>query len=225
MRTYLVIAIAAVLLGVATARGEEVVAPAASASVSIQSTNARGTTAGQLEVEAGIKSSDKDGEGLSIQRQAGHYFLNRWYDLIDCVDFSVGAGPGMMFNAHATKLVQVGGGYMNAKQVGFRGRNAGIWKEKRTEVGVSLLYYQKIEREHINGWVENFRTDKMDLDTSAIYANDHDRSFLGVGATVQAGIMVNANFRPMQALDFVLGWMTVDILDDDTGKPHRNKDL
>jgi len=73
--------------------------------------------------------------------------------------------------------------------------------------------------------VESFRSEKMDLDTSAVYANNNDRSFLGVGATIQVGVMVNVNVRPMQALDFVLGWMTIDVLEDDTGKPRRNKDL
>ena len=93
------------------------------------------------------------------------------------------------------------------------------------EAGVSLLYYQKIRRERITGWVENFRSDKMDLDTSAVYANCNDRAFTGVGFTVHALVLVDVNVRPMQAFDFVLGLMTIDILDDDTGHPHRNKDL
>jgi len=184
------------------------------------------TKGGELEKQAGkpvtgLSSGNEQGLG----RQFGHYFLSRWYDLIDIVDFSFGAGPGLMFNVHATKLAQAMGGWSDAYHVGFRGRSAGIWHEKRKEVGVSLLYYQKVERERITGWVESFRTDKMDLDTSAVYANNNDRSFLGVGAMVQAGVMVNVNVRPMQAFDFVLGWMTIDVLDDDAGKQKRNKDL
>lgn len=183
-----------------------------------------GTKAGQLEKAAG-KSAGGGGEEKGLGAQFGSYFLNRWYDLVDIVDFSFGAGPGIMFQAHATKLLQAGGGWSDAYHVGFRGRSAGIWKEQRKEVGVSLLYYQKVQRERITGWVESFRTEKMDLDTSAAYANNNDRSFLGVGATVQAGILVDVNVRPMQAIDFVLGWMTIDVLEDDTGKPKRNKDL
>ena len=141
------------------------------------------------------------------------------------MDFSFGAGPGLMVNAHATKLAQAMGGWSDAYHVGFRGRSAGIWQEQRKEVGVSLLYYQKVQRERITGWVESFRTEKMDLDTSAVYANNNDRSFLGVGAMIQAGVMVNVNVRPMQAFDFVLGWLAIDVLEDDTGKPKRNKDL
>ena len=44
-------------------------------------------------------------------------------------------------------------------------------------------------------------------------------------AQVQAGVMINVNVRPMQAVDFVLGWLTIDVLEDDTGKMKRNKDL
>src|SRR5439155_19090791 len=143
----------------------------------------------------------------------------------DCVDFSVRAGPGFLVNVRATKLAQAVGGYSDAYHVGFRGRSAGVWREKRLEAGVSLLYYQKVKRERVTGWVESFRADKMDLDTATVYANNNDRAFLGCGAMVHALIMVNVNVRPAQAADFVLGWFTVDVLDDDTCKPRRNKDL
>ncbi|HYG78583.1 MAG TPA: hypothetical protein VEK08_26525 [Planctomycetota bacterium] len=191
----------------------------------IPKTSRNGTSAGDLERQANGTSSRRSNDERSLGAQAGHYFLSRFYDLVDIVDFSVGAGPGFMVNVRATKLAQAMGGWGDAYHVGFRGRSAGVWREKRKEVGVSLLYYQKVQRERITGWVESFRSEKMDLDTSAVYANNNDRSFLGVGATIQAGVMVNVNVRPMQAIDFVLGWMTIDVLDDDTGKPRRNKDL
>ena len=185
-----------------------------------------GTKAGELEKEAGKPAAGASlNEGPKLEAQFAHYFLSRWYDLIDIMDFSFGAGPGFMVNAHATKLAQALGGWSDAYHVGFRGRSAGVWRERRKEIGVSLLYYQKVERERVTGWVESFRTDKMDLDTAGLYANNNDRGFLGVGAMIQAGLMVNVNVRPMQAFDFVLGWLGVDVLDDDTGKPKRNKDL
>jgi hypothetical protein len=189
------------------------------------SSRSSGTRAGELERDAGHTSDSGPGEGRSIGKQAGHYFLSRWYDLIDIVDFSVGGGPGFLVNVRATKLGQAVGGYSDAYRVGFRGRSAGFWREKRKEVGVSLLYYQHVEREHIAGWVESFRSEKMDLDTAQVYANNNDRSFLGIGVTVHALVLVDVNVRPMQALDFALGWLTIDVLDDDTGKPRRNKDL
>ncbi|MEI6234571.1 MAG: hypothetical protein WCT04_16070 [Planctomycetota bacterium] len=161
----------------------------------------------------------------NLKQQTSHYFLSRWYDLIDIVDFSFGAGPGFLINAHATKFVQVGFGYSDAYRIGFRGRSAGVWREKRLEAGVSILYYQKVKRERITGWVEDFRADKMDLDTATVYANNNDRAYSGIGATIHALILVDVNIRPMQAADFILGWFGVDILDDDTCKPRRNKDL
>ena len=194
-------------------------------SAKIVGTGDEGTSAGGLERQMGRGTYVSPSNGPSVGKQASHYFLSRWYDLIDIVDFSVGAGPGFLFNVRATKIAQVGGGYSDAYHVGFRGRSAGFWKEKRCEIGVSLLYYQKIKRERITGWVESFRSDKMDLDTSAVYANNNDRAFTGIGATVHALVLVDVNVRPMQALDFALGWFTIDILDDDTGKPKRNKDL
>ncbi|HLX60274.1 MAG TPA: hypothetical protein VKX17_03225 [Planctomycetota bacterium] len=181
-----------------------------------------GTTGGTLERNAAFVTPD---EGPNLKVQVGRYFLSRWYDMVDMVDFSFGAGPGFLINAHATKFAQVGFGYSDAYHVGFRGRSAGIWREKRLEAGVSLLYYQKVKRERITGWVESFRADKMDLDTATVYANNNDRAFTGVGAMVHALIMVNVNVRPAQAADFFFGWFGIDVLDDDTCKPHRNKDL
>ncbi len=182
-----------------------------------------GTKAGQLEKNANQTSGPAEGPNMKVQ--TAHYFLSRWYDLVDIVDFSFGAGPVFLINAHATKFAQVGFGYSDAYRVGFRGRSAGIWREKRLEAGVSILYYQKVKRERITGWVENFRSDKMDLDTAQIYANNNDRAFTGIGATLHALILVDVNVRPAQAADFVLGWFGVDVLDDDTLKPRRNNDL
>jgi hypothetical protein len=190
-----------------------------------ESNSCGGTKAGGLEKQMGKDQTHSANQGPSVSKQASHYFLSRWYDLCDCVDFSVGGGPGFLINAHATKLAQAGFGYSDAYHVGFRGRSAGFWREKRMEAGVSLLYYQKVKRERITGWVESFRSEKMDLDTSAVYANAVDRGFTGVGVTVHALVLVDVNVRPMQVLDFALGWFTIDVLDDDTGHPHRNKDL
>lgn len=236
MRTFIALALALGLAGLGSAAESTTTSSSSGGGGGFQSssstynsgeipkTSKKGTSAGDLAKEAG-KTSPGTNKERSLGAQAGHYFLSRWYDLVDVVDFSVGAGPGFMVHAQITKVAQAVGGYSDAYQVGFRGRSAGVWREKRKEVGISLLYYQKVERERITGWVESFRSDKMDLDTSSVYANNNDRSFLGIGATVQAGIYVHGNVRPMQALDFILGWMTIDILEDDHGKPRRNKDL
>ncbi|MBE7464494.1 MAG: hypothetical protein HS116_13530 [Planctomycetes bacterium] len=184
-----------------------------------------GTSAGGLAKDAGVRGSSFKEEGTNPGAMVGDYFINRWWDLMDIVDFSLGAGPGFLIHVRATKLAQAIGGWSDSWRVGFRGRSAGIWREKRTEIGFSLLYYQKVERERISGWVESIRSDDMDLDTAEVYGGDKDRSFTGIGFTVHAGILVDVNIRPMQAADFVMGLFTIDVLDDDTGKLVRNKDL
>lgn len=184
-----------------------------------------GSRPGELQSLSGTSSNSGLSDGPNLKVQAGHYFLSRFYDMLDIADFSIGAGPGFLVNARATKFAQFGFGYSDAYRVGFRGRSAGIWREKRFEAGVSLLYWQKIKRERISGWVESFRTDKMDLDTADVYLNNNDRAYTGIGATIHALILVDVNVRPAQAADFILGWFGIDVLDDDTCKPRRNKDL
>jgi len=185
----------------------------------------KGTTEGGLAAEAGLPYTQKAERPEGLGGQVGQYFLNRWFDLIDIVDFSLGAGPGFLINVRATKMAQLVGGVSDSWRIGFRGRSAGIWREKRKEAGFSLLYYQKVEREKIEGWVESFRVEEMDLDTADVYGGDKDRAFTGIGATIHAGVLVDVNVRPMQLVDFCLGLLTVDILEDDTGRPYRNKDL
>ncbi|MCK6474647.1 MAG: hypothetical protein L6R28_23250 [Planctomycetes bacterium] len=192
--------------------------------------SSRGTTPGGLARSAGVPEGSGSQESLDMigedgAAMVGNYFLHRFFDLMDIIDFSLGAGPGFLVNVRATKLAQFGGGYSKSWRVGMRGRSVGFWKEKRTEAGISLLYYQKMERERITGWVESIRAEEMDLDTAEVYGGDKDRSFTGVGFTVHAGILVDVNVRPMQAADFVLGLFTIDVLEDDTGKLIRNKDL
>jgi hypothetical protein len=212
-----------VLMGSVMASSSE--SSSSNTSVGIGGSSSSGTRAGGLQRKMGQTSKSSATGEASVARQAGHYFLSRFYDMLDIVDFSVGAGPGFLVNVRATKLAQFVGGYSDAYRIGFRGRSAGIWRERRKEVGVSLLYYQKVERERIAGWVESFRSDTMDLDTTQIYANNNDRAFTGIGVTIHALVLVDINVRPMQALDFALGWLTIDVLEDDTGKPTRNKDL
>lgn len=186
-----------------------------------------GTSAGGMARAVNMPQSYKsyNDYGENTSAQVGRWFMNRWWDLIDIADFSVGVGPGFLVHVRATKLAQAIGGWSESWRVGFRGRSAGVWKEKRKEAGISLLYYQRVERERIAGWIESMRAEEMDLDTAEVYGGDKDRSFTGVGFTVHAGILVDVNLRPMQAVDFVLGLMTIDVLDDDHGRLIRNKDL
>jgi hypothetical protein len=185
----------------------------------------KGTTEGGMASAARLPGQEPKEKDQGVSAQVGDYFLNRFLDLVDIVDFSIGAGPGFLINVRATKMVQAIGGISDSWRIGFRGRSAGVWREKRRECGISLLYYQKVQRERITGWVESFRADEMDLDTADIYGGDKDRAFTGVGATVHVGILVDVNVRPMQAVDFILGLFTIDVLDDDYGKAVRNKDL
>ena len=195
--------------------------------VSAASAAETGSNDGGLAAQAGkadkARSNNDDHEGAL--RMTQNYFKHRWRDLIDIVDFSVGAGPGFLINVRATKMFQAVGGVSDAWRVGFRGRSFGVWREKRKECGFSLLYYQKVQRERIAGWIESMRADEMDLDTDDSYGGDKDRSFLGAGFTIHAGILIDVNIRPAQAADFVLGLFSIDILEDDYDKLVRNKDL
>jgi hypothetical protein len=182
------------------------------------------TVEGGLARSAGLPGTTRETKE-DFGAQTARYFQYRWHDLLDIIDFSVGAGPGFLVNVHATKACQAIGGYSDSWRVGMRGRSYGIWRETRKEVGISLLYYQKVNRDVIRGTIENQRSDEMDLDTVDTFGGDKDRSFLGLGGTVHLGVLVDANIRPAQLADFILGWFTVDILEDDNLKAVRNKDL
>ncbi len=170
--------------------------------------------------------------------KAGIYLKDRFLDLADVFQVDLSVGDGFLANAHLTKWLQAGGGYMNhGTRHGFLKRSAGTWSDDRVEGGIAAgfnLYWTKIERTPIWGtstlFEHEFSYEGPD------YLSNHDRHWSDLGATLHvAWLGLNANASPYEAVDFLVGIFALpsiyagpfspemDLADDDTRARLREK--
>lgn len=149
------------------------------------------------------------------------YFKDRALDFWDCFQIEVTVGPGILANARVTKLAQAGWGFYEVEKVGFFGRQAGHWYEKRNEVGLSIFYLNSNYKAPIEGNSYLMRYfDKLGeerFDNSADIAQDMDRHWEDVGFVIHPLKMgLDIAWRNLEFFDFLSGWFLLDISYDDT---------
>ncbi|MBI1849356.1 MAG: hypothetical protein HYR85_03325 [Planctomycetes bacterium] len=159
-------------------------------------------------------------------------------DLTDIVQIDLSAGEGLLANVRATKLAQIGAGHLNGVKGGWNQRSLGVWKERRTEGGVSVLYYTDADLEPVHGtktlWERGYQID----DWTILHNEDHH--WLDVGASLHVLFLgADVNVSPKEAVDFVVGLVnipllpisemfgfhcdSIDVADDDTAARLRKK--
>ena len=120
-----------------------------------------------------------------------YYVPNRVLDLVDIGRVSIGIGCGWGFNVRATELLELGYGQYSTTRFGMKGRVMPVYDEKIDEGGIGFLGY-------VNGCLQR--------DPSEIGADLH----LGV-------IGAQAAVSLMEAVDFVTGFVLIDLQCDDLG--------
>jgi hypothetical protein len=155
----------------------------------------------------------------------GQYFKDRAHDLADIFRVRVGMptnGQAYGAKARVTSLAQAGYVHFDGDYVGLDRRGFGWMEERRTEGGVSLLYTSR--HESIPRWgnpylmgetlwseVENRR-----IVRNEVYWDDGRGDLLGVSAEVATPLFaIDLGVNPSQAVDFVAGFLTIDIFNDD----------
>lgn len=170
--------------------------------------------------------------------KVGIYFKDRFLDLMDIVQFDLSVGDAFLFNAHATKWLQAGGGYMNnGLRWGLLRRSAGTWSDDRVEGGLAAgfnLYWVDINRQPI--WGTSTLFEHQFTYEGPDYLSNKDRHWSDFGLTAHPFFVGgNVNVSPYEALDFVLGVFALpsiyagpaspemDLADDDTRARLREK--
>jgi len=168
----------------------------------------------------------------------GIYAKDRFLDLFDIIQADLSAGDGFLVNAHATKWLQAGGGYMNhGLRWGLLKRSAGTWSDDRVEGGIAAgfnLYWVDIDR--IPVWGTSTLFEHEFSYEGPDYLSNHDRHWSDIGAQVHlAWLGASLNASPYEAADFLLGILALpsiyasplspemDIGDDDTRARLREK--
>jgi hypothetical protein len=175
----------------------------------------------------------------------GGYFEDRLNDTIDMVPFSVAVGPGFYVGARATAIAGVGIGYDNTHRAGWKHRIANAsdpqnlkgfksWDE--TEAGVLIGWVRTADPGPLsaataarpsprNGPPQATGAGNV-LFLAPAQCDGHVENWtLGltdVGSALDAEVSIHlgiVGFRigasPLQVLDWLVGWTTLDVLNDD----------
>ncbi len=160
------------------------------------------------------------------------YCRDRTYDFLDIFRLRLSApkqAQGVGFHVRATSLAQVGVVHFAGEHFGIDRRAIGTWREQRTEGGFSLLYFSDIENDIL--WGNRF----TDLGTSwsqvvergivrnNVYWDDGRHHPFSVGAELQVGLLpgIDVGLYPQEAIDFLLGFFTLDPWDDDLSRVEK----
>ncbi len=175
--------------------------------------------------------------GGGLPRRLAGFLAERGRDLLDVVEVSVGVGPGA--KVHVAYGVQfLGVGDVRSRRLGILDRRVGVWRELDTEMGlfpIGLLGwplhhaagavglrqlasdarflaqdatdgFQHLDRKELNGDPGFILRDTV---TGPVHAR-WGESF-PIGVEVHALVGLRATMRPLQLVDFVVGFLGLDL--------------
>ncbi|MBX7245614.1 MAG: hypothetical protein K1X53_08940 [Candidatus Sumerlaeaceae bacterium] len=120
-----------------------------------------------------------------------YYVPNRVLDLIDIGRLSIGIGCGFGVNVRVTELAEIGIGKYETTRFGMKGRVLPVYEENIDESGIAFLGW-------VNGCLQRDPTE--------------------IGADLHIGIIgAQAAVSLAEAIDFVAGFLLIDLQGDDLG--------
>lgn len=151
------------------------------------------------------------------------YPVDRAKDLVDVIGLELYWGQGVVAHAQATKMVQLGLGTFDGDVMKYHRRVAGMVEEMRAEAGFPLYYFTIYDRKPLTENPEFLEQQLEGLGEVHYSLTDpHDRGFYDIGATLVAFFGVGVSIDLYQTLDFMTGWLGVDIGRDDA-RNHKRK--
>ena len=145
------------------------------------------------------------------------YVPDRILDFLDIVSFDLHMGPSLFVNLHATRAAQAGAGGRVVGGVGWHGQRS-LGLQYQTEGGVAVLPFGA--QGHLLGSAGTSGLGAsigyiagLHRPSSEIYQDYRD--YWAVGASMSSFIGLDIDFHPLQLADFIVGWGTVDFLNDD----------
>lgn len=123
----------------------------------------------------------------------------------------------------ATALAQVGAVYFDGEHAGLDRRAFGVWRENRVQGALGPLACTSIDMKTIQGnsfayahtqWSQD---EERGIVRNGLYWDDGRQDLLAIGVEIQPGILpgIEVRFHPLELIDFLIGWTTIDVLNDD----------
>jgi hypothetical protein len=147
-------------------------------------------------------------ESWSYGQRVATVFKDFALDLFDIFQLDLSGGEGLLVNARATKLAQVGAGHEDVGKFGWNQRSLGLWRERRTEGGLSVLYYTDTAMVPMHGTSTLFDRGYQIEDWTILHNEDHH--WLDFGATAHVLFVgADANVSPKEAVDWAVGLLNI----------------
>lgn len=154
---------------------------------------------------------------------------DRWFDLLDVVNWNLSAGRGFGFNAHVTEFGQAGINWWDGASWGMRGRAFGVWKTDEEDRGFGPFYWVDIERTPEWGtkslWKHEYKYSGWDFEeASGCKATHGDWSEVG-GMVHLFAVGAEVSASPIELVDFAVGLFPVGLVANLAGYHHPIPDI
>ena len=147
------------------------------------------------------------------------YFPNRILDALDVFTVSVGVGPAVQAELHATRGFAFGAG-AGAEVMAVKGcnRQYGVCREAGYEVSFAMFNRINLERDGQSRLVVPFVIDEdgFPLPNQRLYEPYNGaRDYWAIGGSLSLGLTTSVAIHPIEIADFVTGIFFIDLKDDD----------
>lgn len=185
-------------------------------------TGIAGMMAGALTIAAPAAAPAQNSD---LVTDAGHYVVDRVGDFFDVFRLRIGlpqSGSAIGAKARVTALAQAGWVYFDGDYFGLDRRSAGLTEERRHEGGLSVLYASKTNMTAAwgNGPLRNegawsLVRERHLLRRQIAWDDGRQRpDSLGLELATPL-IAVDLGLYPVEAFDFLVGFLTLDLYGDD----------
>ncbi|MDD5697177.1 MAG: hypothetical protein PHH77_01050 [Victivallaceae bacterium] len=147
------------------------------------------------------------------------YIPNRFMDALDIVTVSVGVGPVIRAEVHATRALAFGVG-AGAEVMAVKGcnRQYGVCREAGYDLSFAMFNKVCLTRDGESRLVEPFVIDEdgFPLPGERLYEFYHGaRDYWELGGSLALGIAGTLAIHPIEIADFITGIFFIDLKDDD----------
>ena len=154
---------------------------------------------------------------------------DRWFDLMDVVNWDISVGRGFGANIHITEFAQAGINWWDGTSWGQRGRSWGVWETSEEDRGLGPFYWVEIERKPTWGtqniFDHEYKYTGWDMQEDAFSKATHN-DWSEVGGMVHIfAVGASASASPIEAVDFLAGLFPVGLVANVAGYHHPLFDL
>jgi hypothetical protein len=140
------------------------------------------------------------------------------FDLLDIFSFDINFGGGVFANAHATRALQAGAGLRSVGGIGWHdNRSLGVESQKEAGLNVLALGAQAYSATRVGtSGIQETSEGMAGIHCPSDLIYQEYRDYWAVGASVTAVFIgIDVDVHPIQILDFLTGFIGIDICNDD----------